>query len=255
MSHNFANQKSGLQDVVSQLEQTVVCISRIVTWLQQQDNKIFETFECEQDFRIAEIQNNALSFQESLPTEAFSERFSGISKLTAQIQEIEKLANKSLDLTLQEHFQQRSKCHTNLETYFAGIRSKVQIEIDEYAHLINLSFGDRPKGKNFNPIKILLCHEICTRLMPFSKTEFTIGFGQLCDLKEVAWSVAVAYQNLGYQVQILCGTEVIDAETLMGENPLPQSWQNPSPRVPVQKELADFVREMWLSRDPGGDST
>ena len=67
--------------------------------------------------------------------------------------------------------------------------------------------------------------------------------------------MAIAYQNLGYQAQILCGTEVIDAETLVGENALPQNWQNPRHRVPVQKELSDFVKEMQLFQESEGDST
>jgi hypothetical protein len=247
MLQNFSSQNFGLQDVVSQLEQTVVCISRIVTWLQQQDNKIFETFECQQDFRIDEIQKNDLPFLGSLPTKPFGGRFSELSNLPAQIQEIERLANISLDPTPKEHFQQLSKRHTSLEIYFASIRSNLLIVVDESYHQIRLSFGDCPRGKRFDLIKTLLCHQVCTRLKPFSKTEFTFGFGELCDLKEVAWTVAVFYRNLGYQALIKCGSEVVEVDAIFADIEMSHSWQSPSQRAPVQKELSDFVKEMHRS--------
>lgn len=129
-------------------------------------------------------------------------------------------------LVVPNHFQQISKCRISLEAYFSGIRSNLLIMVDESSHQIRLSFGDRPTGKNFNPIKTLLCHEVCTRLKPFHKTEFTIGFGQLCDLKAVAWSVAIAYRELGYQCKIQCGAEAIEVDALVANTALPQRMQN-----------------------------
>ncbi len=126
----------------------------------------------------------------------------------------------------QNHFQQLSKCRTSLESYFSGIRSKLQIAVDGSAHQIRLSFGDRPNGKHFDIMKVLLSHDVCTRLKPFHKTEFTIGLGQLCDLKQVAWSVAIAYRELGYQVRIQCGADVIEVDALVGDTALPQRIQN-----------------------------
>lgn len=124
------------------------------------------------------------------------------------------------------HFHQFSKRRTSLAAYFSGIRSKLLVVVDESSQQIKLSFGNRPTGKNFNPIKALLSHDVCTRLKPFHKTEYVIGFGQLCDLKEVAWSVAIAYRDFGYQCKIQCGAEAIEVDALVGDTAMFQRMHN-----------------------------
>ena len=194
-----------LQDIVSKLEQTVACLSGVVSWLQSQEQ------------RICACQSHQYRQGSSISTL--------LGELTTQQSSDQFLAAKMDDTSPQESFRHFSKNYACLEAYFSGIRSKLLIMVDESAHQIRLSFGDRPSGKNFDPIKALLSHEVCTKLSPFSKTEYTIGFARVCDLKAIAWAVAMEYRELGYSCTVRSGAEAIDVDQILAEAEPSPIWR------------------------------
>jgi hypothetical protein len=78
-------------------------------------------------------------------------------------------------------------------------------------------FAFRPTGKDFEPIKMLRLYECSWLLKEFRPSEFRFGFVKICDLKAIAWAVAMAYRDLGYSCRIECGAEVIDVDELIAE--------------------------------------
>jgi hypothetical protein len=78
-------------------------------------------------------------------------------------------------------------------------------------------FAFRPTGKDFEPIKMLRLCECSWLLKSFRPSEFTFGFVRICDLKTIAWAVAMAYRELGYSCRIECGGEAIEVDELIAE--------------------------------------
>jgi hypothetical protein len=78
-------------------------------------------------------------------------------------------------------------------------------------------FAFRLSGRDFEPIKMLRLCECSWLLKSFRPSEFRFGFVKICDLKEIAWAVALAYRELGYSCRIECGGEVVDVDELIAD--------------------------------------
>jgi hypothetical protein len=107
--------------------------------------------------------------------------------------------------------------HPSIIECFLDLRKKLLIEINSESHEITLAFAFRPTGKDFEPIKMLRLYEFSWLLKQFKPFEFNFGFGKICDLKAIAWAVAMAYKNLGYSCRIECGAEAVEVDELIAE--------------------------------------
>jgi hypothetical protein len=100
---------------------------------------------------------------------------------------------------------------------FLDLQKKLLILIDSESHEISLLFAFRPNRADFEPIKALCLHECSWLIKQFRPSEFKFGFVRICDLKTIAWAVAMAYRELGYSCRIECGGETIEVDELIAE--------------------------------------
>jgi hypothetical protein len=118
---------------------------------------------------------------------------------------------------------QSQKLHPSIIDCFLDLQKKLLIVIDSDSHEISLLFAFRPTGKDFEPIKMLRLCECSWLLKSFRPSEFTFGFVRICDLKTIAWAVAMAYRELGYSCRIECGGE-IEVDDLIAEASPSSIW-------------------------------
>ena len=117
-----------------------------------------------------------------------------------------------------EYFERQARQpHPSIIDCFLDLRKKLLIVIDSESHEISLLFAFRPNRADFEPIKALCLHECSWLIKQFRPSEFRFGFVKICDLKAIAWAVALAYRDLGYSCQIECGAELIDVDELVAE--------------------------------------
>jgi hypothetical protein len=117
-----------------------------------------------------------------------------------------------------KYFERQSqKPHPSIIECFLDLQKKLLIELNSESHEITLAFAFRPTGKDFEPIKMLRLYEFSWLLKQFKPFEFNFGFGKICDLKAIAWAVAMAYRELGYSCRIECGGEAIEVDDLIAE--------------------------------------
>jgi hypothetical protein len=113
--------------------------------------------------------------------------------------------------------QQAQKPYPSFVDYFLGLQKKLLISIDSDSHEISLLFAVRPNRASFELIKSLTLFDCGWLIKQFRPSEFRFGFVRICDLKAIAWAVAVAYRELGYSCRIECGAEVIEVDELIAE--------------------------------------
>jgi hypothetical protein len=119
---------------------------------------------------------------------------------------------------VRKHFELLAqKPHPSIIDCFLDLQKKLLIVIDSDSHEISLFFAFRPSGQDFEPIKTLRLYECSWLLKSFRPSEFTFGFVKICDLKAIAWAVALAYRELGYSCRIECGGEAIEVDELIAE--------------------------------------
>jgi hypothetical protein len=109
------------------------------------------------------------------------------------------------------------KPHPSIIECFLDLQRKLLIAIDSDSHEISLLFAFRPSGQDFEPIKTLRLYECSWLIKEFRPSEFRFGFVRICDLKAIAWAVALAYRDLGYSCRIECGGEAIEVDELVAE--------------------------------------
>jgi hypothetical protein len=119
---------------------------------------------------------------------------------------------------VRKHFEGLAqKPHPSIIECFLDLQKKLLIVIDSDSHEISLLFAFRPSGPDFEPIKALCLHECSWLMKQFRPSEFRFGFAKICDLKAIAWSVVLAYRELGYSCRIECGGEAIEVDELIAE--------------------------------------
>jgi hypothetical protein len=116
------------------------------------------------------------------------------------------------------YFERQSrKPHSSIIECFLDLQKKLLIVVDSESHEITLAFAFRPTGKDFEPIKMLRLYEFSWLLKQFKPFEFRFGFGKICDLKAIAWAIALAYRELDYCCRIEICDALIDVDELIAE--------------------------------------
>lgn len=118
---------------------------------------------------------------------------------------------------LRDYFDKNSENHSPIAHYFNSIAPNLLIRIDPDHHQITLSFALKPWGNSFTPIKELSSHPSSSLLRSRRPTEYTIGFAEICDLKEVSCAVALEYSQLGYHCFIQYQGQTLDFQQILAE--------------------------------------
>jgi hypothetical protein len=126
---------------------------------------------------------------------------------------------------LQEHYKRSFKPKARILDCFYDLKDNVLIDIDSKEHQITLSFSMKQYGRSRQIFKELCWYSSGWLLRQKNPTEFTFGFARVCDLKAIAWAIALEYRELGYSCTIRCEGEAISVDQLLAEREPSPIWR------------------------------
>jgi hypothetical protein len=118
---------------------------------------------------------------------------------------------------LQEHYKRSFKPKARILDCFYDLKDHVLVDIDPKEHQITLSFSMKQYGRSRQIFKDLCWYSSGWLLRQKNPTEFTFGFARVCDLKAIAWAVAIEYREIGYSCTIRCEGELISVDRILAE--------------------------------------
>ena len=118
---------------------------------------------------------------------------------------------------LRQHYERSFKPKARILDSFYDLKDHVLIDIDSKEHQITLSFSMKQYGRSRQIFKDLCWYSSGWLLRQKNPTEFTFGFARVCDLKAIAWAIALEYRELSYSCTVRCGAEVINVDQILAE--------------------------------------
>jgi hypothetical protein len=183
-----------------------------------------QDFEAEARQTLRYLEDRVIAMGEQLDCLAGSSSSTELSAIAQSYALLEQGKSSGLKLIEPENQPARKyfellaqKPHSSIIDCFLDLQKKLLIEIDSEAHEISLLFAFKLNKADFEPIKALCLYECSWLVKQFRPSEFRFGFVRICDLKAIAWAVAVAYRELGYSCRIECGAEAIEVDELIAE--------------------------------------